>query len=87
MQLKAQITDATVSEKSGEKNGKPWSIKEQFAFVEINGERRRIVVPLPRNTAPLVSGIYTVDLIAHLRVGKFGGLELDDRITLIPFKA
>lgn len=86
MLLNLEIKDPTVATKSGEKNGKPWKIEEQFGFLEINGERRRIVVPVGRNEAPKPAGKYTVNLLDHLRVGKYGRLEMDDRLQLSPVK-
>lgn len=86
MQLNLEIKDPTVSTKSGNKNGKDWKIEEQFAFVELNGERRKIVVPVNRNEPPKAAGKYQVNLLDHLRVGRFGGLELDDRLQLVPAK-
>lgn len=83
MYLKVTIADATVDTKSGEKNGKQWVVREQHGFVELNGERRRITIPLMRNANAYAPGDYSVNVLAHLRVGRFGNLELDDRIALL----
>ena len=85
--MKIKPSDPTVAIKSGVKDGRPWEIKEQHAFIELNGERRRIVVPVSKFREPYAAGKYTLDLGAHLRVGKYGNLQLDDRIALVPVAA
>lgn len=83
MYLKITIADPTVDTKSGTKNGKDWVVREQHGFVELNGERRRITVPLQRGANAFQPGDYSVNVLAHLRVGRFGNLELDDRLALL----
>lgn len=77
------ITSAFVEEKSGTKNGKDWSVSNQFGFIEVNGERRKITIPLGKNAEPFAPGAYQFDLKESLRVGRFGNLEVDDRLPLV----
>ena len=78
------ITSAFVETKTGTKNGKDWEVRNQFGFVEVNGERRKISIPLARGAEPFAPGAYAFDLKEQLRIGRFGNVEVDDRLPLVP---
>lgn len=81
--LAVVITSAFVEVKSGTKNGKDWEVREQYGFVEVNGERRKLTIPLGKSAAPFAPGAYSFDLKDCLRVGRFGNLEVDERLPLV----
>jgi hypothetical protein len=75
----------TATKNGTSKAGKPYSITEQDAWVELNGERRRIRVTLSDGAAPFPVGDYTVGE-GSFYVGDFGQLQLG-RLELVSIAA
>jgi hypothetical protein len=72
MNIKAKIDSQEIAVKSGEKNGKPWQIREQSALVSFpNGEARRLALSLEANDLALPLGEYEPKDAAFY-AGKFG---------------
>ena len=70
------IESTKVRENSGEKNGKPWRIREQPAF--LRGERvaGEINLILEEGQAPYALGDYELDVERSVKIGRWGRLEL-----------
>ena len=61
MQLKALVNSQEIKTKSGVKNGREWTMREQAAFVTLpNGEVRLYGLLLERDESPLPSGEYVL---------------------------
>ena len=74
------VKDTTTETKSGvSKAGRPYSIIEQAAIVDLpSGERRRIPITLEAGEAPLAPGDYEPKSTAGY-VGDFGSLVVSTR--------
>jgi hypothetical protein len=84
----AKITfhsDKTTS-KSGEKNGKPWTITEQDATIETPFMRMPCKISLNRDQAPYKAGTYEFDVARALKVSDFGSIQLGRDLHLNPAK-
>lgn len=87
--LKIKIVDLFVNIRSGEKDGRKWTIRSQEnCFLEINGEIRKFPVNLQDDQKPYEAGYYTFDAEKLLTVGRFG-LEVDrfKLLDLVPIAA
>jgi hypothetical protein len=83
--LKIKITDKQTETRSGEKNGRAWSIITQInCFLEIHGEIRRLPLTLD-NIQPYEPGIYNFNVENLVEVGRYG-LEINrfKSLDLIP---
>jgi hypothetical protein len=76
-----------VTEKNGEKNGKPWSIREQDATIETPDRRQPVRLSLGKGQAPYAPGRYTLDLVRNLNVSEFGSIQLKRSLELQQVKA
>lgn len=79
------INDDTVIEKSGVKNGKEWSIREQAAVLEAPDRRQPIRLDLGKNV-PHKKGVYALDLAKNLVITQFGSVQLRRSLELTPAK-
>lgn len=79
------ITDESVKEKNGVKNGKDWSIREQEAIIETLDRRQPVRLDLGKN-APFKAGKYVLDLVKNLNVSQFGSIQLRRNLELTPTK-
>lgn len=70
--------------KSGEKNGKPWSITEQDAIIETSVMKNRCKISLGKGQEPYKVGSYTFDPAVCLKVSDFGSIQLGRDIPLSP---
>ena len=80
------ITSETVETKSGEKNGKPWEIREQAATLETAEMRNPVRLGLRKGQPAFKPGRYTFDVIKHLRISDFGSVQLARYFELVPAK-
>ncbi len=87
--IRIEVARTTVDERSGVKDGKSWTIREQAAWAHLldeNGEPQKYPVacsiPLEKGAAPYLPGFYTLDL-RSIYVGDFRRLELG-RVKLVP---
>jgi hypothetical protein len=76
------FNDETIHTKNGEKNGKPWEIREQAATVETPQMRMPVRINLPKGSAAFKVGKSTLDLVANLRVSDCGSLQLARNLQL-----
>ena len=79
------LTDAVIS-KSGTKNGKDWSIREQEGVIEAPDRKQPVSLALGNN-APYPPGRYALDLVGNLNVSQFGSIGLRRELRLTPIKA
>lgn len=89
--IKIEIKDATVSTRSGNKNGRDWSMRSQEAWAHtvnragnLNPYPEKLSITLEDDQAPYAPGIYQL-MPASLYVGDFGSLRLG-RPVLAPIK-
>jgi len=89
--IKIEVDSTTVDERSGVKNGKPWTIREQAAYAHVLGDDGkagkypvRCRLSLEDKQAAYAPGMYTFDARAVI-VGDFDRLGLG-RVKLVPFK-
>lgn len=80
------ITNDKPSEKSGTKNGKDWSIREQEAILETPDRKQPVRIDLGKHDAYPV-GKYTLDLLKNLNVSQFGSIQLKRNLELTPVPA
>jgi hypothetical protein len=87
--IRVEVVSSTIDERSGNKNGKDWLIREQGAYAHLLDDEGKphkypvaCIIPLERNAAPYPQGFYTLDL-RSIYVGEFRRLELG-RVRLIP---
>jgi len=87
--IRIEVVGTSVDERSGNKNGKNWLIREQEAYAHLlddQGKPRKYPVacsiPLEKDAAPYQPGFYTLDL-RSIYVGDFRRLELG-RVKLVP---
>ena len=89
--IRIEVVSSTVDERSGNKNGKNWVIREQAAYAHLLDQDGRAMkypvacsVPLEREAPPYAPGFYTLDM-RSIYVGDFRRLELG-RVRLQPEK-
>lgn len=70
--------------KSGEKNGKPWSLTEQAGTIETPFMRNPCRVTLQRGQEPYKPGRYSFDPLRALKVSDFGSVQLARDLQLSP---
>lgn len=87
--IRIEIVSSTVDERSGNKNGRNWVIREQGAYAHLLDEHGKplkypvaCLVPLEKDAPPYPLGFYTLDL-RSVYVGEFRRLELG-RVKLLP---
>lgn len=90
--IKIEVESSTVDERSGVKNGKPWTIREQGAYAHILDEFGkpgkypvRCRLGLEDKAPAYQPGMYTFDARAII-VGDFDRLGLG-RVKLVPYVA
>lgn len=83
--MKIEVKSADVSVKAGtsKKTGKPYSIREQGAYLFVKDEPypHRCVLQLDDAQEPYAPGIY--DTADEMRVGSFGRLEVSRGMRLV----
>ena len=86
--IRIEVVSSTVDERSGNKNGKNWVIREQAAYAHLLDEHGKPTkypvacsIPLERDAQPYQPGFYTLDA-RSIYVGDFRRLELG-RVRLI----
>ena len=87
--IRIEVVSTTVDERSGNKNGRNWVIREQGAYAHLLDETGKphkypvaCLVPLEKDAAPYQLGFYMLDL-RSVYVGEFRRLELG-RVKLVP---
>lgn len=82
--MKIEVKSSEVNVKSGtsKKSGKPYSIREQVAYLHVQGEAypQRCVLQLEDEQQPYAPGVY--ETANELYVGDFGRLAVSRRMTL-----
>ena len=87
--IRIEVVSSTVDERSGNKNGKDWLIREQSAYAHLLDEYGKpfkypvaCSIPLEKDAPAYQAGFYTLDL-RSIYVGDFRRLELG-RVKLAP---
>ena len=87
--IRIEIVSTVVDERSGNKNGKNWLIREQSAYAHLLDEFSKPLkypvacsIPLEKDAQSYPLGFYTLDL-RSVYVGDFKRLELG-RVKLVP---
>ena len=87
--IRIEIVSTVVDERSGNKNGKNWQIREQSAYAHLLDEHSKpfkypvaCSIPLEKDAPPYQPGFYALDL-RSVYVGDFRRLELG-RVKLAP---
>ena len=87
--IRIEIVSTAVEEKSGNKNGKDWRIREQAGYAFLVDEQGKphkypvaCVIPLEKDAPAYQPGFYTLDP-KSLYVGDFRRLEIG-RLRLTP---
>ena len=87
--IRIEVVNTTVDERSGNKNGKNWLIREQSAYAHLLDEFSKplkypvaCTIPLDKDAAPYQPGFYTLDM-RSVYVGDYRRLELG-RVKLVP---
>ena len=87
--MKIEVKSADIGVKSGtsRRTGKPYTIREQTAWLHLASEPypQRCVLQVEEGQEPYAPGFYeTAD---ELRVGSFGRLEVSRSMRLVPSSA
>ncbi len=77
------FTSEHTETKSGNKNGKDWSITEQDASIETPYMRNRCRVALDKGAEPFKLGRYSFNPLELLKVSDFGSVQMG-RLKLSP---
>ena len=87
--IRIEVVSSTVDERSGNKNGKDWLIREQGAYAHLLDDQSKPLkypvacsIPLEKEAPAYQLGFYTLDL-RSVYVGDFRRLELG-RVKLVP---
>lgn len=78
------VTSEKINTKSGNKNGKDWTIREQDAVIETKRMRSPWKISLGRDQLPYKPGVYDFDAEDALKVSDFGSLQLMRDLVLVP---
>lgn len=80
--IKIEIKDPTVETRSGTKNGRDWSMRQQTAYAHtvnrngtVNAYPEKMIITLNNDQQPYQAGTYTLDP-SSLYVGDFNSLRL-----------
>jgi hypothetical protein len=87
MSMKVIIENSTANERSGNKNGRNWTMRTQEARLQSPMLAGRIELTLRDNQAPYVAGEYDLDLEKSLEIGNFGTLMMGRFLHLTPAKS
>ena len=86
--IRIEVVNTTVDERSGNKNGKNWLIREQAGYAHLLDDHSKPLkypvacsIPLEKDAPPYQPGFYTLDL-RSVYVGDFRRLELG-RVKLV----
>lgn len=84
MQIEVKSTDVNVKAGNSKRSGKPYSIREQVAYLHVAGEAYpvRCVLVLEEGQQPYALGVYQTS--NELYVGDFGQLTASRRMVLTP---
>lgn len=92
MSIRIEVKNSQVAERSGEKNGKPWTIRNQTAWAytfdregKANDYPLRIEIQLEKDQSAYAPGNYSVAPTSFM-VGDYDKLALG-RLALIPVTA
>jgi hypothetical protein len=87
--IRIEVVSTVVDERSGNKNGKNWLIREQGGYAHLLDETSKPLkypvacsIPLEKDAQPYQPGFYFLDL-RSVYVGDFRRLELG-RVKLVP---
>lgn len=80
------IANENIEKKSGTKNGKEWSIREQAAVLEAPDRKQPVRLALGNND-PHKAGTYHLDLNKNLNISQFGSIQLNRNLELTPVPA
>lgn len=75
------VTSTEVKTKSGQKNGKDWSIREQAATVETIDRKQPVSLDLGSDE-PYKPGIYRAFFADNLNVSQFGSVQMKRKLAL-----
>lgn len=89
--IRIEVEKTNVKEKSGVKNGKPWTIREQEAWAHILGDDGKpgrypvkMKMQLEKEQEPFAPGLYILEP-RSVMVGDFDQLTVG-RVYLVPVK-
>lgn len=90
--IRVEIVSPAFDERSGEKNGKAWTIREQEGYAHVLGQDGKpqkypvlCSVPLEKDQPPYQPGFYQLDP-RSVMVGEYKRLAFG-RVKLLPLKA
>lgn len=85
--IRIQIEGEPIAVRSGNKDGRLWTRREQRAYVHLGlAFPQPFLLNLGETTAPYAPGMYTIDP-GSLKVGQYGDLQFGREIKLIPAEA
>jgi hypothetical protein len=85
--IRIEITSEPVNVRSGNKDGKQWSRRDQPAYVHTgHAYPARFLISLGDTGTPYAPGTYTLDP-KSLAVGQYGDLQIARVLHLTPVKA
>jgi hypothetical protein len=87
MSMKVIIENSTVNERSGNKNGRNWTMRTQEARLQSPLLAGRIELTLRDGQQPYSPGEYDLDLEKSLEIGLYGTLMMGRFLHLTPVKS
>lgn len=85
--LRITVTSEPINVRTGNKDGKQWTRREQSAYAHIgHAFPARFLISLGETGQPYPPGEYTLDP-KSLQVGQYGDLQFGRTLHLVPEKA
>lgn len=81
--IKVKIHDGNAVTRTGNTNGRDWKMRTQDAYLELNGEIRRVSISLSDDQAPFPIGNYYWDPEKSLYFDNRGNLAVSRRFDLV----
>ncbi len=80
--MKLTIKSTETKLRTGSKNGREWSMRNQFSLIQIGDEIREVQLLIPEGSSPYAPGQYEVDFEKSCYVNAYGSLTMSGEIRL-----
>lgn len=80
--MKVRINSTNIQTRSGNKNGRDWTMRNQKAMCQVGNEVREIQILIPADSSAYAPGDYEIDFEKSCYVNAFGTLNIGGEIKL-----
>lgn len=82
--FRIEVSDEPINVRRGEKDGRPWEVREQTAYFYTGGRYpEKFTLRLDKNQPPYTPGEYFVDP-ASVRISQYGEPQFGRALALVP---